>query len=70
MTTIIADIDGEDVINIFRKVLWFWGLVHKPQKEEAPTVAVLGTHTHPIPLAPPHKPFLVSWGLCESEAWS
>ena len=23
ITTIITDIDGEDVINIFKKVLWF-----------------------------------------------
>ena len=30
MTTIITDIDGEDVINIFKKVLWFtkWNPMH------------------------------------------
>ena len=39
----------------FREVLVCWGLVHKPQKGEAPTRAILETHnshTHAFPL--PH----------------
>lgn len=55
----------------FREVLVRWRLVHKPQKEDAPTLAILETQfTHSsLPCAPPHKP-PVSWGLRGSKGWS
>lgn len=46
----------------FRKVWGLGGWCTNPRRKRLPTVAVLGTHTHPIPLAPPQKPFLVSAG--------
>lgn len=50
----------------FREVLVYWGLVHKPQKEEAPTLAILETQfTHSSPsfsLPLKHFPVYRGWG--------